>query len=60
MSSPRGSSRPRDQTVSFMSPALAGRFCTTSATWEACLKVVIQIILLQSMVSEVKMVICLH
>ena len=31
----RGSSRPRDQTTVLMSPALAGRFLTTSATWEA-------------------------
>ena len=33
----RGSSRPRDQThISYVSPALAGRFFTTSAPWEAC------------------------
>ena len=31
----RGSSRPRDWAASLMSPALAGRFFTTSATWEA-------------------------
>ena len=31
----RGSSQPRDQTASLVSPALAGRFFTTSATWEA-------------------------
>ena len=31
----RGSSRPRDGTWSLKSPALAGRFFTTSATWEA-------------------------
>ena len=31
----RGSSRPRDQTTVLTSPALAGRFLTTSATWEA-------------------------
>ena len=30
----RGSSQPRDQTC-FVSPALAGRFFTTSTTWEA-------------------------
>ena len=36
MPSSRGSSQPRDQThVSLMSPALAGGFFTTSATWEA-------------------------
>ena len=33
--SSRGSSRPRDRTWVSMSPALAGRFFTTSATWEA-------------------------
>ena len=31
ISSSRGSSRPRDGTASLMSPALAGRFFTTSA-----------------------------
>ena len=31
----RGSSRPRDQPKSFVSPALAGGFLTTGATWEA-------------------------
>ena len=31
----RGSSRPRDQTQSLMSPPLAGGFFITSATWEA-------------------------
>ena len=31
----RGSSQPRDQTASLMFPALAGRFFTTSTTWEA-------------------------
>ena len=31
----RGSSWPRDGTQSLMSPALAGEFFTTSATWEA-------------------------
>ena len=32
----RGSSQPRDQTcISYVSPGLAGRFFTTSATWEA-------------------------
>ena len=35
MPSSRGSSQPRDETSSPMSPALAGRFFTTSATWEA-------------------------
>ena len=34
-SSSRVSSQPRDQTHIFMSPALAGGFSTTSATWEA-------------------------
>ena len=34
--SSRGSSQPRDQTsVSYIQPALAGRFFTTSAMWEA-------------------------
>ena len=33
--SSRGSSGPRDQPVSLVSPALAGRFFTTSAAWEA-------------------------
>ena len=36
MSSSRGTSQPRDQTqISHISPALAGRFFTTSTTWEA-------------------------
>ena len=35
MPSSRGSSRRRDQTHVSMSPALAGGFFTTSATWEA-------------------------
>ena len=35
ISSSRASSDPGIQTVSLMSPALAGRFFTTSATWEA-------------------------
>ena len=36
MSSSRGSSHPRDQTcISYFSPALAGRFFITRATWEA-------------------------
>ena len=35
MLSSRGSSRPRDRTMSLMSPALAGGFFTASATWEA-------------------------
>ena len=38
MSSARGSSRPRDGTRVSMSPALAGRFFTTSATWETPLR----------------------
>ena len=33
--SSRGSSQSRDQHASLMSPALAGEFFTTSATWEA-------------------------
>ena len=37
MPSYRGSSRPRDQTHVSQSPALAGGFFTTSATWEAIL-----------------------
>ena len=35
ISSRRGSSRPRHQTTFLASPALAGEFFTTSATWEA-------------------------
>ena len=35
MPSSRGSSRPKNRTLVSMSPALAGRFFTTSATWEA-------------------------
>ena len=35
VSSSRGSSWPKDRTLSLMSPALAGGFFTTSATWEA-------------------------
>jgi len=35
MPSSSGSSRPGDQTQSFMSSALAGGFFTTSAMWEA-------------------------
>ena len=36
MPSSRGSSQPRDQTrISYMTPALAGRFFITSTTWEA-------------------------
>ena len=35
MPSSRGSSRPRDQPMSLMSPALAGGLFTTSSTWEA-------------------------
>ena len=31
----KGSSRPRDQTLSLLSPALAGGFFTTSIIWEA-------------------------
>ena len=34
MPSFRVSSRPRDRTASLMSPGLAGRFFTTSTTWE--------------------------
>ena len=35
MSSSKGSSQPWDQTcISLMSPALAGGFFTSSATWE--------------------------
>ena len=35
MPSHRGSSQPRIEPMSLMSPALAGGFFTTSATWEA-------------------------
>ena len=35
MPSSRGSFQPRDGTMSLMSPALAGRSFTNSATWEA-------------------------
>ena len=35
MPSSRGSSRPRDRTGSLTSPASAGEFFTSSATWEA-------------------------
>ena len=35
MPSSRGSSQPRDWPESLTSPALAGRFFTTNATWEA-------------------------
>ena len=35
MPSSWGSSSPKDQTHSLVSPALAGRFFSTSATWEA-------------------------
>ena len=35
MPSSRGSSRPRDRTCISMSPVLAGKFFTPSATWEA-------------------------
>ena len=34
MPSSRGSSLPRDQTLSLLSPALTGRFFTSSTTWE--------------------------
>ena len=34
MSSSRGSSQPRMESMSLLSPALAGRFFTTSTTWE--------------------------
>ena len=33
MLSSRGSANPGIESLSFMSSALAGRFCTTSATW---------------------------
>ena len=36
ISSYKGTSQPRDQTASLASPALSGRFFTTSAIWEAC------------------------
>ena len=36
--SSRGSSQPRVEPVSLMSPALAGRFFTTSTTWEGPIK----------------------
>ena len=39
MPSSRGSSQPRDQTCVSMSPALAGGFFTTSATWEASISI---------------------
>ena len=35
MPSSRGPSQPRDGSVSLPSPALAGRFFTTSTAWEA-------------------------
>ena len=35
MTSSRVSSEPRDQTCISISPALAGQFFTTAATWEA-------------------------
>ena len=35
ISSSRGSSRPRIQSASLLSPAFAGRFFTTSTSWEA-------------------------
>ena len=35
MPSSRGSFQPRIEPASFMSPALAGGFFTTTATWEA-------------------------
>ena len=35
MPSSKGSSQPRDRTYVSMSPALAGRFFTTSANWKA-------------------------
>ena len=36
MPSSGGSSQPRDQTCVSMSPALAGGYLSTSATWEVC------------------------
>ena len=38
MPSSRESSQPRDRILSLSSPALAGRFFTTSATWEALIQ----------------------
>ena len=38
ISSSRGSSQPRDQTASLMSPVFSGGFFTSSATWEALYK----------------------
>ena len=36
--SSKGSSQPRDELASLMSPALAGRFFTISTTWEVVLE----------------------
>ena len=47
-----GSSWPKNQTHISMSPGLAGRFFTTSATWEACLKCIEIKYLQQVMVIE--------
>ena len=41
----RGSSRPRNQTTSLMSPALAVRSYTTSTTWEAPIHICIVLIM---------------
>ena len=38
MLSSKGSSQPRGYTWSLTTPALAGRFFTASASWEACIK----------------------
>ena len=35
---------PGIELVSLMTPALAGRYCTTSATWEACINPVITVL----------------
>ena len=47
ISSSRGSSQPRDRTHISMSPTLAGRFFTTSATWEASLYTIYNIVISQ-------------
>ena len=41
MSSSRGTSQPRGEPISLISPVLAGRFFTTRATWEALLSVLV-------------------
>ena len=45
MSPSRESSQPRDRTRSLTSPALAGRFFTTNATWEALCTHILEYIL---------------